>query len=46
MVGETARATAAYTNATLLAPITEVMARYPEVSSLRGKYTAAAAPAD
>jgi len=46
MVGETARAAAAYTNATLLAPVSEVIGRYPEVGSLSGRYTAAAAPAD
>jgi hypothetical protein len=46
MVGETARAAGAYTNATLLAPISEVIGRYPEVGSLSGRYAAAVAPAD
>jgi hypothetical protein len=43
--GQTAEASAAVTNATLLAPAGELCRRYPEVSDLFATYTAAATPA-
>jgi tetratricopeptide (TPR) repeat protein len=46
MVGHTNLAAAAYTNATLLAPIAELSRKYNEVAALTGKYAPATAPSE
>jgi tetratricopeptide (TPR) repeat protein len=43
-LGRSVEAAAAYEKATLLAPLTELQRRYPEVTSLASKYPAAPAP--
>ena len=42
--GRGADAARAFTNATLLSPVEELFARYPEVEKLKGRYRSAAAP--
>lgn len=46
MVGHEESARQAYTNATLLAPISEISRKYAEVASLTGKYSPAPAPVE
>jgi tetratricopeptide (TPR) repeat protein len=46
MVGHEESAREAYTNATLLAPISEISRKYAEVASLTGKYSPAPAPVE